>query len=38
MNKPFIEIEGRVIGEDYNPFVIAEIGINHQGNNEIAKK
>jgi len=28
---PTIEIEGRKIGENYNPFVIAEIGINHEG-------
>ena len=28
---PTIEIEGRKIGEKYNPLVIAEIGINHEG-------
>lgn len=28
---PFIEIEGRKIGYDFNPLVIAEIGINHEG-------
>lgn len=27
----FITIESRKIGQDYNPFVIAEIGINHEG-------
>jgi sialic acid synthase SpsE len=27
-----IEIAGRLIGSDYSPLVIAEIGINHEGN------
>jgi sialic acid synthase SpsE len=36
--KPFIEIEGRKIGEEYPPLVIAEIGINHEGSLETAKK
>ncbi len=36
--KPYIEISGRKIGEDYPPLVIAEIGINHGGNFEVAKK
>lgn len=31
MNKPFIEIAGRKVGEDFSPLVIAEIGINHEG-------
>jgi N-acetylneuraminate synthase len=31
MSKPFIEIAGRKIGYDYDPLVIAEIGINHEG-------
>lgn len=35
---PFIEIAGRKIGLDYNPLVIAEIGINHNGSIEVAKK
>lgn len=35
---PFIEIAGRKIGIDFNPLVIAEIGINHNGSLEIAKK
>lgn len=35
---PFIEISGRKIGADYPPFVIAEIGINHNGDYELAKK
>lgn len=34
--KPYIEIKGRKIGEDFTPFVIAEIGINHGGRLEIA--
>ena len=34
----FIEIAGRKIGLDYDPLVIAEIGINHNGSLEIAKK
>ncbi len=32
----FIEISGRKIGYDYEPLVIAEIGINHDGNLDIA--
>lgn len=35
---PFIEIAGRKIGLDYDPLVIAEIGINHNGSLEVAKK
>lgn len=38
MSYPYIEIGGRRIGQDYNPLVIAEIGINHGGSLEIAKK
>lgn len=34
--KPYIEISGRRIGEDYDPVVIAEIGINHEGSLETA--
>ena len=34
----YIEINGRKIGEDYKPLVIAEIGINHNGSIVIAKK
>lgn len=33
-----MEIAGRKIGKNYNPLIIAEIGINHNGNLEIAKK
>lgn len=33
-----MNIKGRVIGADQFPLVIAEIGINHNGNIEIAKK
>ncbi len=35
---PYIEIAGRKIGVDYPPFVIAEIGINHEGSLQIAKQ
>lgn len=35
---PFITIAGRRIGPDYSPFVIAEIGINHEGDMRKAKK
>ena len=33
-----IEIAGRKIGAEYPPLVIAEIGINHEGNLEVAKE
>jgi len=36
--KPFIQISGRKIGLDYPPFVVAEIGINHEGSFKKAKK
>lgn len=36
--KPEIQIGDRKIGEDYPPFVIAEIGINHEGNFEKANQ
>lgn len=36
--KNFIEIEGRKIGEEYEPLVIAEIGINHNGSLKVAKE
>jgi N-acetylneuraminate synthase len=35
---PYLEIEGRKIGYDYEPLVIAEIGINHEGSLKIAKE
>lgn len=35
---PFIKIAGRKIGADFPPLVIAEIGINHEGSLEVAKK
>lgn len=35
---PAIKIGNRLIGEKYPPFVIAEIGINHEGNFQKAKK
>jgi N-acetylneuraminate synthase len=34
--KPYIEIAGRKIGEEYPPVVIAEIGINHEGSLQTA--
>ena len=34
----YITINNRKIGADYPPFVIAEIGINHEGSLKIAKK
>ncbi|NLY76511.1 MAG: N-acetylneuraminate synthase [Tissierellia bacterium] len=34
--KPYIEIAGRKIGEEYPPIVIAEIGINHEGSLQTA--
>ncbi len=36
--KPEIKIGNRKIGDNYPPFVIAEIGINHEGSMEKAKK
>ncbi|MBT1688340.1 N-acetylneuraminate synthase [Dawidia soli] len=33
---PFFEIRGRKIGYDYDPVVIAEIGINHEGSLQTA--
>jgi sialic acid synthase SpsE len=36
--KPEFEIAGRKIGYEYDPVVIAEIGINHEGSLEVAKK
>jgi N-acetylneuraminate synthase len=38
MKNQFIEISGRKIGADFPPLVIAEIGINHEGSIEVAKK
>lgn len=35
---PFIEIAGRKIGYDFDPLVVAEIGINHGGSLEVAKQ
>ena len=32
------KINDRIIGDDYPPFVIAEIGINHEGSMEKALK
>jgi N-acetylneuraminate synthase len=38
MTKPFIQIGDRKIGEEFKPFVIAEIGINHEGSLKVAKE
>lgn len=38
MIKPVLKINDRLIGEDFPPLVIAEIGINHEGDLGIAKK
>ncbi len=38
MNKNVISIGGRLVGPDYPPLVIAEIGINHNGSLIIAKE
>lgn len=35
---PFIKIAGRKVGLDYQPLVIVEIGINHEGSLEMAKE
>ena len=29
--KPFLKINDRIVGENYPPLVIVEIGINHEG-------
>lgn len=36
MNNPVFEIAGRKIGLDFDPLVIAEIGINHEGSLQVA--
>ena len=38
MSKKKIQIEQYIIGDDYPAFVIAEIGVNHNGDLKIAKK
>ncbi|MDR6121910.1 sialic acid synthase SpsE [Bacillus sp. SLBN-46] len=38
MSNPYIQIGNRKIGLDFKPFVIAELGINHEGSLDIAKK
>jgi sialic acid synthase SpsE len=36
--KPYLKIENRLIGSEYDPVVIAEIGINHEGSLVVAKQ
>ncbi|WP_341659297.1 N-acetylneuraminate synthase family protein [Vibrio sp.] len=36
MTNPVFEISGRKVGLDYDPLVIAEIGINHEGSLQVA--
>jgi N-acetylneuraminate synthase len=36
MTNPVFEIAGRKVGLDYDPLVIAEIGINHEGSLKVA--
>lgn len=36
--KPYIQINQRLIGADFDPVVIAEIGINHEGSLAVAKE
>jgi sialic acid synthase SpsE len=38
MKNNYIEIQGRKVGPDYPPFVIVEIGINHEGDINKAKQ
>ncbi|MDB5248663.1 MAG: N-acetylneuraminate synthase [Segetibacter sp.] len=38
MSHPYFEIAGRKIGYEYEPLVIAEIGINHEGSLAVAKE
>lgn len=38
MNQQIFSIQGRQIGPDHPPLVIAEIGINHEGSIEVAKQ
>ncbi len=35
---PHFSIAGRKIGYDYDPLIIAEIGINHEGSLAVAKE
>ena len=38
MSKPFFNIEDRIVGEDFPPLIIPEIGINHNGSLKICKE
>ena len=35
MKNNFLKIKNRLIGYDYKPLIIAEIGINHMGSEEL---
>jgi len=37
-NKNEINIENKIIGTNYPCYIIAEIGVNHNGNLSLAKK
>lgn len=36
--KPYLSIENRKVGYDFEPLIIAEIGINHEGSLDVAKE
>lgn len=38
MTRPTFRIGSRVVGDPLDPYVIAEIGVNHDGNLELAKR
>jgi|TARA_R100000049_G_C1932250_1_gene76128 N-acetylneuraminate synthase len=38
MTSPWIEIDGRRIGDGYSPYIIAELSANHNGKLETAKR
>ncbi|MFG0885954.1 N-acetylneuraminate synthase family protein [Vibrio sp. CJQ_6] len=38
MSNPVFEISGRKVGLDFDPLIIAEIGINHEGSLNVAKQ
>lgn len=38
MEHSYFEINGFIIGDSLNPYIIAEIGVNHEGNMDLAKE